>query len=334
MRSKGVSLLLKKVIIKQKNIKMNNINLFGKVTQLFMCLAVVLSLNSCEEAFEYDLPDSNSIEDTVLPTADFSYIPNGDDFTLIEFQNLSFESTTFLWDFGTGDTSTEQDPTYKYPGEGTYTVSLTASDANGASDIVTMDVIVEDVFVAITPEILNGDFDDGQDDWKFSSFSGGTTSPFNSSSDGSNINYDGTDNGSKTAGAKWTMSTSAGVYFSSNTRYAYQAIVVSPNTQYVLEYEYSIKTQAEQSGIAEGGNRIVGGILNGHFEDGADAVPDNGNDGLALITHVGSMDLGKGVFTTVREEFTSNESGEISILIYGVTDVDAYVDNVKVYPAE
>ena len=130
------------------------------------------------------------------------------------------------------------------------------------------------------------------------------------------------------------MSTSAGVYQSSNTRYAYQAIVVSPNTDYVLEYEYSIKTQAEQSGIAEGGNRIIGGIINGHFEDGADVIAGNANDGLSLVSHVGLMDLGKGVFTTVQETFTSNASGEVAILIYAVTDVDAYVDNVKVYPVK
>lgn len=315
---------------------MKNKKIFpGRTSRLFLCIAIALLLSSCEEAFKYDLPEANSKIDTVLPTADFTYIPNADDFTTIEFQNLSFESTRYLWDFGGGNTSTEVDPVFTFAaGEGVYPVTLTASDENGATDVITLNVTVVDVFVAISPEIINGDFSDGQNDWKFSSFTGGTTSPFNSSSDGSNLNYDGSDNGSKTAGAKWTMSTSAGVYFSSNSRYAYQAIVVSPNTEYVLEYEYSIKTQEEQAGIAEGGNRIVGGILNGHFEDGADAVPDNGNDGLYLISHVGSMDLGKGVFTTVEERFTSNASGEISILIYGVTDVDAYVDNVKVYPAE
>lgn len=313
----------------------NKINFLRRAAKFFLCLTIALFFNSCESAFEFDLPEANSKVDTVLPLADFSYIPNADDFTTIEFKNLSFESTSYLWDFGGGATSTEQDPVYTFKGgEGVYPVTLTASDANGASDVVTLDVEVVDVFVAITPEIMNGDFSAGQDNWKFSKFSGGTTSPFNSSSDGSNLNYDGSDNGSKTAGAKWTMSTSAGVYQSSNTRYAYQAIVVSPSTDYILEYEYSIKTQAEQSGIAEGGNRIIGGIISGHFDDGADVISGNINDGLSLVSHVGIIDIGKGVFTTVQERFTSNASGEVAILIYGVTDVDAYVDNVKVYPAD
>lgn len=291
---------------------------------IFMLLSIFLS--SCD--FEYALPEANSIPDETLPSAAFSYRSSDADFTTVEFTNLSGSATDFAWDFGGGNTSNEKDPTHTFTdGEGTYPVTLTVSDRNGASDVVTIDVVVEDVFVPITPTILNGDFTEGQDDWKFSSFSGGTTSPFNSSSDGSNLNYDGSDNGAKTPGAKWTMSTSAGAYLSADTRYAYQAIVVSPNTEYILEYEYAIKNDGTQ---APGDNRIIGGIISGHFDDGAEAIPTF--DTAPLVSHIGSEDLGKGNFTLVKEQFTSNSSGEIAILIYGVTDVDAYVDNVKVYP--
>ncbi|MFY0593554.1 PKD domain-containing protein [Roseivirga sp.] len=301
-------------------------------TMLCLCVLTIAFSAGCEGAFEFDLPEANSKPDTVLPTADFSYVPSADDYRTVEFKNLSFESTTYLWDFGNGNTSTEVDPEYTFAGEGTFSVSLTASDANGASDLVTLEVEVEDLFVAIQPEILNADFEDGQNDWKFSSFTGGTTSPYNSSSDGSWLKIDGSDNGSKTRGAKWTKSTSAGSYVSSNTRYAYQSIVVSPNIEYVLEYEYAVKTPEEQSGVAPGGNRIVGVILDGQFDDGADAITSyDGGEG-ALVNFVGTQVLGKTTFTTVQANFTSNASGQIAILIYGVTDVDAYVDNVKVYP--
>ena len=308
----------------------NSVNFFRRATMLFLTALTITFFVGCEKSFEFKLPDSNSKVDTVLPTADFGYIPDADDFTKILFSDLSFESTRYLWDFGGGNTSTEKDPVFTFAGEGTYPVTLTVSDENGASDAVRIDVIVVDIFVAIQPDIINGDFSDGQSDWKFSDFSGGTTSPFNSSSDGSNLNYDGSDNGSKTAGAKWTMSTSAGAYVSSNTRYAYQAIVVSPNTDYVLEYEYAIKDDGTQ---APGDNRIVGGILDGHFNDGADAIASDAAGG-SLASFIGDEDLGKGNFTTVELEFTANASGEVAILIYGVTDVDAYVDNVKVYPKD
>jgi PKD repeat protein len=276
--------------------------------------------------FEFELPEANSKVDTVLPSADFSFIPDANDFRTIEFSDLSFESTQYLWDFGNGNTSTDRDPSFTFPGEGTYSVSLTVSDNNGASDMITKEVKVEDLFVAITPEILNGDFEDNQNDWKFSSFTNGTTSPFNSSSDGSWLNYDGSDNGSKTRGAKWTMSTSAGAYKSSNTRYAYQAIVVSPNTDYILEYEYAIKTPAEQTGVAPGGNRIISEILDGHFSDGNNAVAST-----PIKQFVASETKGKTVHTTVKMKFRTNATGEVSILFYAVTDVDAYIDNVKVY---
>ena len=184
-----------------------NLFFFRKAGMFYLTAFALCFFMSCEKAFEFELPESNSKVDTVLPTAAFSSIPNADDFTLIEFTNLSLESTRYEWDFAGLGTSNEVDPSFRFPGEGTYPVTLTGSDANGASNSVTIDVEVVDVFVAITPDILNGDFSDGQNDWKFSSFTDGTTSPFNSSSDGSWLNYDGSDNGSKTAGAKWTMST-------------------------------------------------------------------------------------------------------------------------------
>lgn len=291
---------------------------------LIMLLSIFIA--SCN--FDYELPDANSIADETLPSASFEYVSNNDEFNLIEFTNTSRSATTYSWDFNNGaGTSSDADPTFSFPGEGTFPVTLTASDGNGVSDKITIDVVVVDIFVPIYPTIVNGDFNEGQDDWKFSSFTGGTTSPFNSSSDGSNTNYDGTDNGSKTPGAKWTMGTSAGAYISDGTRYAYQAMVLSPNTEYFLEYEYAIKDDGTQ---APGDNRIIGGILDGHFDDGADAILSF--DAANLLNFVGDIDLGKGNFTLVKEEFTTNASGEVAILIYGVTDVDAYVDNVKVYP--
>lgn len=295
------------------------------VGTMFLLFSVFLS--SCD--FAYELPEANSIADETPPSAAFDFRPNDNDFKTIEFTNLSGSAIAYSWDFGDGGTSTDKEPSYTYAGgEGTYTVTLTARDGNGVSATTTRDVVVEDVFVAITPSILNGDFNEGQDDWKFSTFSGGTTSPFNSSSDGSNFNYDGSDSGAKTPGAKWTKSTSAGAYVSSDTRYAYQAITLSPNTEYILEYEYAIKNDGTQ---APDGNRIVGVILSGHYDDGSVAISALEGDGR-IVQFVGSEDLGKGNFTLVKQQFTSNSSGQVAILIYGVTDVDAYVDNVKVYP--
>ena len=310
----------------------HNLIFFRRITLLSLVAFTLILFVGCESSFEFDLPEANSKADTVLPLADFSYISDANDFKTVIFKNLSFESTKYTWDFGGGNTSTSIDPSFTFTGEGVFKVTLTASDENGASASVTKDVVIQNLFVALEPEILNGDFEAGAANWSFASFTDGTTSAFNTSSDGSWLKYDGTDNGSKTKGAKWTKATSAGAYKSSDTRYAYQAIVVSPNTKYVLEYEYAIKTEDEQAGVAPDGNRIIGGILDGHFEDGADAIVSN--DNASLLNFVGTSVLGKTTFTTVKEEFTSNASGKVGIIIYAVTDVDAYVDNVKVYAAK
>ena len=315
----------------------NKLNNFNKIIKIALCLSVMIFTVSCEDAYKFDLPEAGSIADNSLPTANFEYIPNAIDFRTIEFNNLSTESIIYLWDFNGLGTSTDKDPSFTFEaGEGTYPVTLTSMDANEASTTTTIDVVVVDKFVPLPVTILNGDFNDGQNDWKFSSFTGGTTSPYNSSSDGSFTNYDGSDNGAKTPGAKWTKSTSAGAYVSSNTRYAYQAIIVSPTltnppriVDYILEFEYAIKTPAEQAGVAPGGNRIYAEILDGHFDDGKDAVAST-----PIVQFIADEVKGKTVHTKVEQKFRANASGEVSIVFYAVTDVDVYIDNIKVYAAD
>ena len=313
----------------------NKLNIFNKAIKVMLCLSAITLMVSCEEAFEYELPEAGSLPDNSLPVANFDYIPDAVNFRKINFNNLSFESIKYEWDFGGGNTSTDKDPSYTFAdGEGTYAVTLTALDANNASNTVTLDVEVVDRFVPLPVTILNGDFNGGSSDWKFESFTGGTTNPFNSSSDGSFTNYDGTDNGAKTKGAKWTKSTSAGAYLSANTRYAYQPIIVSPTlpdrtVKYILEYEYAIKTPAEQAGVAPDGNRIISEVLNAHFSDGANAV---GSDHVSQF--IATEVKGKTSHTTVKQQFTTNGTGQMAIMFYAVTDVDVYIDNVKVYAAD
>lgn len=304
---------------------MKNINFKtgGLFSLLFMfCFA----FTSCD--FEYDLPEAGSIADATLPNAAFSFSQTDpEDFRVVSFANESVSATTYAWDFGNGDMSTEANPAYTFEaGEGTYTVTLTVTDGNNVSSTVTNAVVVIEPEEpdAIVPTVLNGDFTEGQDDWKIGSFTDGTTSPFNSSSDGSNLDYDGNDTGAKTPGAKWTNGTSAAHLLSDNTRFAYQAFTVSANTTYVVEWEYAIKNDNPD---VTGGDRLGLHILDGHFDDGKDAL------NAATLSEVEGLEaLGKGNFTQVKTEFETNDSGQIAIWIYGVTSEDAYVDNVKLYP--
>lgn len=308
----------------------NKIKFSHKITTVILSFFMTSLFVSCDpDLFRDPLPEANSQVDVILPTAAFSFIPDPDDFRIIKFNDLSLETTKYLWDFGGGVTSTERDPSFTFPGEGTFPVTLTASDDNGASNTVTIDVVVEDLFVPITPTIINGDMENSSNDWRLDFSNGWDRNGFESSSDGSWNRYDGTDNGSKTRGAKWNRNRSAAEWANPNTRHAYQSIVVSPNIEYILEYEYAIKTDVATDPI--GGRRIVAEILDGHFTDGADAFAQSSAGG-ALVTFVGTEALGQTVFTKVETRFTSNASGEVAIWIWAVTPVDAYVDNVKVYP--
>ena len=68
------------------------------------------------------------------PVADFSADPVVGEARLnVDFTDLSKNNpTSWLWDFGDGDTSTQQNPEHRYRDPGYYTVSLTATNAAGS----------------------------------------------------------------------------------------------------------------------------------------------------------------------------------------------------------
>jgi gliding motility-associated-like protein len=80
-----------------------------------------------------------------FPTAAFSATITG--LMTYSFTNTSTNATSYLWNFGNGQTSTATNPTCVYPTAGTYTVNLLASNAcgsNNATDVIT--VVSESAF--------------------------------------------------------------------------------------------------------------------------------------------------------------------------------------------
>lgn len=57
-------------------------------------------------------------------------------FNTVQFSDTSFNApTSWKWYFGDGDSSTVRNPSHTYPGPGTYTVTLIATNANGADTL-------------------------------------------------------------------------------------------------------------------------------------------------------------------------------------------------------
>jgi PKD repeat protein len=90
------------------------------------------------------------------PSANFSWAA---DLLQVIFTDLSVAGDTTIsnwsWDFGDGDTNTEPNPVHTYFGAGTYSVSLTVTDANGLSNISTQNVTVTSVLVGPTASFIH-----------------------------------------------------------------------------------------------------------------------------------------------------------------------------------
>ena len=94
------------------------------------------------------------------PTANFT-------FEEYEYTTLSKISLTDLsndpdgtiskwsWDFGDGQKSNSQSPTFNYNDPGTYMITLTVEDDSGAEDSITKSITIEPAPVKITSQILN-----------------------------------------------------------------------------------------------------------------------------------------------------------------------------------
>jgi len=97
-----------------------------KNLSLAIFLFSILFTAGCED-------DESSVEP---PTARFNYAVDEDNGLIVTFTNVSLNADTYSWDFGDGESSTEMSPSHTYATDGTYDVTLTATNSGG-SDAVT-----------------------------------------------------------------------------------------------------------------------------------------------------------------------------------------------------
>ena len=101
-------------------------------------------IDPCANSFYGQTEDYGLIilEPTTAPVADFEYSPSSSCNGIVEFADLSnYNPTSWLWNFGDGNTSTEQHPTHIYESNGVYSVSLTATNDYGSDETTVSNAI-------------------------------------------------------------------------------------------------------------------------------------------------------------------------------------------------
>ncbi|MCD4792805.1 MAG: T9SS type A sorting domain-containing protein [Bacteroidales bacterium] len=118
----------------------------------------VLSSYLCDDT------NSSTVEITVVenPVAGYSFTANNQELT---FANESTNATSYSWNFGDGNSSTDVNPVHTYTSSDTYTVTLTAINGVCADDVHSKDIAVTFVGisqiesnVSIVPNPNNGIF--------------------------------------------------------------------------------------------------------------------------------------------------------------------------------
>ncbi|HLO59670.1 MAG TPA: PKD domain-containing protein [Bacteroidales bacterium] len=118
-------------------------NKFSRNLFLFFAIGVLTLVSSCKK------------DDDPKPVAEFDYTV---DDLQVTFTDASTNATTYSWDFGDENTSTEQSPVHTYADYGTYSVTLEVKGSGGTAT-VTYDVDVNEV----QPITIDGNFEDWAD---------------------------------------------------------------------------------------------------------------------------------------------------------------------------
>ncbi len=113
--------------------------LFMQITLLLSAFALV-GLHACSK-------DDEPVED---PIATFQYEISEENFLEVSFMNFSQHAISYSWNFGDGNTSTEENPVHVYDEAGEYEVVLTATNSENVSAIYSETIDIKDPFEALT----------------------------------------------------------------------------------------------------------------------------------------------------------------------------------------
>lgn len=143
---------------------------------VLVLMSMFLGLISCyDSGYEEFVPPTGNINN-IQPNTLFTTTTSADDNLEIIFRSYSTDASTYLWDFGDGNTSTEANPNYTYATGGLYAVTLTTISSDNLEATASSNVspiFVDFSFSAVDSEVTfvnltNGasslvwDFGDGE----------------------------------------------------------------------------------------------------------------------------------------------------------------------------
>jgi len=211
---------------------------FKNSFKALIAVALVISFYGCEDLEKFKPVEANSIADATPPEASFTSTQGTGteeawkDYT---FANGSISATSYAWDFGNGTTSTDVDGSATYPGEGMYTITLTAMDDLGVTSTFseTIDVVEPPAPLANIPDIAEPGFDQGND----------SRDAWRNSDLGGVIQITG-------SGGFFEGSNGAKLPDPGSDRIGYQLLTdFTPNSDYVLTFKYRMKNDQAGDGV-------------------------------------------------------------------------------------
>ena len=89
------------------------------------------------------------LKEDIVPVVDFDIVKWNAGTPILTRETLtavdgSKNVSSYLWDFGNGETSTEKEPSFDYPESGTYRVTLTVTSVDGVSVSGSKEIVVMD----------------------------------------------------------------------------------------------------------------------------------------------------------------------------------------------
>ncbi|WP_299892022.1 PKD domain-containing protein [uncultured Lacinutrix sp.] len=298
-----------------------------KSVYALLAIIIVFSYNSCDDIQKFEPLDANSIADATPPLASFTASQGAgpdEEWKDYTFANGSVSATSYSWDYGDGNTSTDVDGANTYPGEGMYTVTLTAMDDLGVTSTFTetIDVVEPEEPAVPDPILVNADFD--------------KLAKLGSSNTCSCSGWDNDDIGEQGESSSGNGGSNNVVKFDNNEPdHVYQEFAVTPNADYTIQIVTSFKNIANPPGSFPGsmlevrvlsGSGYVGGYTPTYYA----TAPEFPNSGYGYTTVAQVEDAtnnllvetisnpGNDDYSTQTYSFNAGANDSVALFIRGI----------------